>query len=92
MAPEGAPIALGDFRQKSGKIVTAFALRGDFDVARLRSNTFSMEWPLKSGVTAEFPEADRAGWFTLTEAAEKIVPGQRPILDALAERLRAHSL
>jgi predicted NUDIX family NTP pyrophosphohydrolase len=87
MAPAGEPVALGDFPYRSGKIVTVFALRGDFDVAGLRSNTFSMEWPRKSGRTAAFPEVDRAGWFTLVEAEAKLVTGQRPILAALAKRL-----
>jgi predicted NUDIX family NTP pyrophosphohydrolase len=85
---EGEPVALGDFRQKGGKIVTAFALLGDFNTDGLRSNKFRMEWPPKSGRTTEFPEIDRAGWFPLAEAAVKIVVGQRRILDALAERLR----
>ncbi len=87
-APADA-VPLGDFRQASGKIVTAFAVEGDFDLAGFRSNRFTMEWPPKSGRMAEFPEADRAGWFSLAEAAEKIVKGQRPILATLAQRLAA---
>jgi len=83
----GEALPLGDFRQPSGKVVTAFVVAGDFDLAGFRCNTFAMEWPPKSGQTAEFPEADRAGWFTLAEAAEKIVSGQRPILAALAAHL-----
>jgi predicted NUDIX family NTP pyrophosphohydrolase len=86
-APAGEPVALGDFAYRSGKIITAFALRGDFDLATLRSNAFNMEWPPKSGRTAAFPEVDRAGWFALAEAEGKLVTGQRPILAALAERL-----
>ena len=78
---------LSDFRQPGGKVVTAFAAEGDFDLADFRSNMFAMEWPPKSGRAAEFPEADRAGWFDLTLAAEKIISGQRPILDALAALL-----
>jgi predicted NUDIX family NTP pyrophosphohydrolase len=74
---------LGDFRQPGGKIVTAFAVAGDFDLAAFRSNTFTMEWPPKSGLTAEFPEADRAAWVPLAEARAKLVPGQVPIVDAL---------
>ena len=76
---------LGEVRQKAGKAVTAFAGRGDFDPATLNSNRFEMEWPPKSGRTASFPEVDRAGWFGLAEAAEKILGGQRPRLDRLGE-------
>ena len=79
--PEGEPIPLGDFKPTS-KILTVFALEGDFDLANFRSNAFSMEWPPKSGRTAEFPETDRAGWFTLAEAQKKILRGQLPILAA----------
>ncbi len=82
-APEGRPELLGEQRQNSGKIVTAFALEGDFDIAGLRSNLFEMEWPPRSGRIQSFPEVDRAGWFTLPDAANRIVPGQRPFLDAL---------
>jgi predicted NUDIX family NTP pyrophosphohydrolase len=76
---------LGEVRQKAGKAVTAFAGRGDFDPATLASNRFEMEWPPKSGRTASFPEVDRAGWFGLAEAAEKIIEGQRTLLDRLGE-------
>lgn len=82
-----ALVPLGDFRQPGGKIVTAFAAEGDIDPTGMRSNTFSMEWPPRSGRTAEFPEVDRAGWFDPATAAVKIVKGQRPILDALLARL-----
>jgi predicted NUDIX family NTP pyrophosphohydrolase len=74
-------VALGDVKQKSGKIVTAFALQGDFDVAQLASNTFEIEWPPKSGKRQTFPEADRAAWFTLDQAREKILPGQLELLE-----------
>lgn len=89
----GAPAAaedflpLGAFRQPGGKIVEAFAGEGDFDVAALRSNTFTLQWPPKSGKTAEFPEIDRAEWFSLDEAGRKILAGQRPMLDALQRHL-----
>jgi predicted NUDIX family NTP pyrophosphohydrolase len=63
-------------------------VRADFDPARLRSNTFSMEWPPKSGQLREFPEVDRAAWFALDEARAKIQPGQRPLLDQLNQLLR----
>ena len=82
-AIDGPLRLLGAFRQPSGKIVTAFACRGDFDPATLASNTFTLEWPPRSGRTAEFPEADRAAWFTAEDALTKIVRGQRPIIAAL---------
>jgi predicted NUDIX family NTP pyrophosphohydrolase len=74
-------VSLGDVKQKGGKIVTAFALQGDFDVAQLASNTFEIEWPPKSGKRQTFPEADRAAWFTLDGAREKILPGQLELLE-----------
>jgi predicted NUDIX family NTP pyrophosphohydrolase len=85
---DGDFIALTPVRQWSGKIVHAWAVRADFDPARLRSNTFTMEWPPKSGQLREFPEVDRAAWFTLDEARAKIQPGQLPLLDRLAELLQ----
>ena len=80
---EGRLKPLGEVRQKAGKAVTAFAAEGDFDPATLRSNSFEMEWPPKSGRRASFPEIDRAGWFSLVEAREKMIEGQRPLLDRL---------
>lgn len=85
--PRGPFVSIGTVTQKGGKRVVAWAFRGDFDPARLRSNTFSMEWPPKSGRSREFPEADRAGWFSLPEARRKILPGQAPFLDALTPAL-----
>ncbi len=79
--------ALGEFRQSGNKVLTAFAAEGDFDTAGFRSNSFTMEWPPKSGRMAEFPEADRAEWFGLEQATEKITAGQRPVLEALAALL-----
>ena len=84
--PAGEAVALGAFRQGSGKIVQAWALEGDFDPARLKSNTFTMQWPPRSGRTLQVPEVDRAGWFTPEEAMRKLLKGQRPILVALIER------
>jgi predicted NUDIX family NTP pyrophosphohydrolase len=72
---------LGEIRQKGGKVVTAFAVEGDFDAGSLNSNVFEMEWPPRSGRTASFPEVDRAGWFGLPEAREKILAGQQALLD-----------
>src|SRR5262245_24615092 len=68
---------LGEITQKAGKAVTAFAVEGDFDATTLESNSFEMEWPPKSGRKASFPEVDRAGWFGLDEAREKMIEGQR---------------
>jgi predicted NUDIX family NTP pyrophosphohydrolase len=86
-AMKGPPIALGSFRQPSGKIIEAWAVEGTFDPESLRSNTFTMEWPPRSGRMAEFPEVDRAQWLTLEAAAVKIIKGQRPILEALRQRI-----
>jgi predicted NUDIX family NTP pyrophosphohydrolase len=81
--PEGELLPLGEIRQRGGKIVLAFALQGDFDVSALRSNTFEIEWPPRSGRMQVFPEVDRAGWFDLPTAREKIIDGQRPFLERL---------
>ena len=80
---DGELLPLGEIRQKAGKTVTAFVAEGDFDPASLASNRFEMEWPPKSGRVAAFPEIDRAGWFALDQAREKIIEGQRPLLDRL---------
>jgi predicted NUDIX family NTP pyrophosphohydrolase len=79
----GETIALGDFKQPGGKIVTAFAVEGDFDLAGFLSTNFTMEWPPRSGRQAEFPEADRVGWFEIEEARRKVLKGQAAMLDAL---------
>lgn len=89
-APELDPeqlIELGSIRQRAGKIVEAWAAEGEFDPARLDSNTFSMEWPPRSGSQQEFPEVDRAEWFDLRTARKKILPAQAAFLDRLLERL-----
>jgi predicted NUDIX family NTP pyrophosphohydrolase len=85
--PEGEFIPLGDFRQPGGKTVSVWAIEGALDLKYFKSNTFAMEWPPKSGRMQTFPEADRAGWFTLDEARQKILKGQRPMLDVLRDRL-----
>jgi predicted NUDIX family NTP pyrophosphohydrolase len=82
-APVGAPIELGIFRQPGGKLIHAFAVEGEFDLSGFKSNSFSMEWPPRSGRMAEFPEADRAGWFGPEDAHVKLGKGQRPILATL---------
>lgn len=82
-------LALGPVRQPGGKLVYAWAVRADLDAAAIKSNMFSMEWPPNSGRRDEYPEVDRAGWFTLDEAAAKILRGQRGLLEQLATRLTA---
>jgi predicted NUDIX family NTP pyrophosphohydrolase len=83
-----SPAFLGELRQPSGKRVRAWALPGDLDVGTVRSNAFTMEWPPRSGVTREFPEVDRAGWFGLEAARQKLVPGQVPFIDRLSALLQ----
>lgn len=78
---------LGEFRQPSGKIIFAWAIEGDFDVTKLESNTFTMEWPPKSGKQQEFPEVDRAEWYGPNIARQKILKGQIPIVDILLDKL-----
>jgi predicted NUDIX family NTP pyrophosphohydrolase len=85
---EGAIVPLGRIRQKGGKYVEAFALEGDLDADAIRSNAFTLEWPLRSGRMQSFPEIDRAAWLSLIEAREKILPSQAPILDLLEAALR----
>jgi predicted NUDIX family NTP pyrophosphohydrolase len=87
LRPAGTFIALGTFKQPGGKQVSAWAIEGEFDLARFKSNTFAMEWPPRSGRMKEFPEADRAGWFGPQEALVKILKGQRPIVETLFDRL-----
>jgi predicted NUDIX family NTP pyrophosphohydrolase len=78
---------LGEAVQPSRKRVIAFAAEGDLDIAAIRSNSFEVEWPPKSGRKQSFPEVDRAGWFTLDEAREKMLAGQRVFLDRLCALL-----
>jgi predicted NUDIX family NTP pyrophosphohydrolase len=85
--PDGDLIDLGSVKQSSGKIVTAWALRGDIDPAQVVPGTFRMEWPKGSGVQREYPEIDRVGWFALPTAGEKLVTAQREFLNRLAEHL-----
>ena len=87
--PAGPLRPLARIRQRGGKWVEAFALEGDFDVATLHSNTFAMEWPPRSGRTAEFPEVDRAAWFAPADARRRILASQLPLLDALQALLAA---
>lgn len=88
-APDVEYAQLGVFRQPSGKVVTVFAAESAFDVEKIASNTFELEWPKGSGVMKSFPEVDDARWVGLTEARVKLVRGQVPVLDALVGVLRA---
>ena len=81
--PEGIFRELTPVRQRSGKIVHAWAVEGDCDPTALRSNTFTLEWPPRSGRMKEIPEVDRGGWFAVDLAKEKILEGQRGLLDEL---------
>jgi predicted NUDIX family NTP pyrophosphohydrolase len=85
--PEGDFIALRPVRQRSGKIVRAFAIEGDLDPKTITSNTFVVEWPPRSGKQRAFPEIDRAGWFPLEAAKDKLVPGQVGLVEELASLL-----
>lgn len=86
-SPDGDFVALSPVKQKGGKTVHAWAVAGDLDPAAIRSNTFEMEWPPRSGKRRAFPEVDRAGWFSLDEARERILKAQAPLLDELARLL-----
>jgi predicted NUDIX family NTP pyrophosphohydrolase len=87
LAPTMPLAALGEVRQRGGKIVTAFAAEFDIDARSIRSNTFEIEWPPRSGRRQSFPEVDRAEWFRLEQAQQKINQGQRPLLERLAQLL-----
>jgi len=78
---------LGVHRQSGGKLVYAFAAEADFDAAAVSSNIFDLEYPPRTGRFVTIPEIDRAAWFTLSEAADKIMKGQRPFLERLAARI-----
>jgi predicted NUDIX family NTP pyrophosphohydrolase len=80
-------IDLGSVRQRSGKVVEAWAAEGEFDPAELSSNTFALEWPPRSGAEREFPEVDRAEWFEPAEARRKILPAQAELIERLLEHL-----
>ncbi|HLY35841.1 MAG TPA: NUDIX domain-containing protein [Candidatus Limnocylindria bacterium] len=86
LSPEGPVVDLGEIRQKSGKVVRAFALEGDLDAETITSNTCEVEWPPRSGRRIEIPEVDRADWFGLEEAGERLNPAQVELLRRLEER------
>ena len=85
--PSGDFLPLGESVQPGRKIVTAWAVEGDFDVGALKSNLFEMEWPPKSGRKTSFPEVDRAEWFSIEDARKKILRGQGAFLDRLLSAL-----
>lgn len=82
-APHPPFTSLGSVRQAGGKTVHAWAARGEFDIDRLSSNTFELEWPPRSGTMQRFPEVDRAGWFEIDSARRKLLPAQRAFIDRL---------
>lgn len=85
--PGGDPLPLGEVRQRSGKVVTVWAVEGDLDPAAVVPGTFELEWPPRSGRRQSFPEVDRVEWCDLDTARGRLVAGQRPFLDRLLERL-----
>jgi predicted NUDIX family NTP pyrophosphohydrolase len=85
--PAADLVPLGELRVTSGKVLTVWAVEGDLDAGACRSNTFTIEWPPRSGRMQEFPEIDRAAWFGLDEARTKLVKGQVPFLDRLLEQV-----
>jgi predicted NUDIX family NTP pyrophosphohydrolase len=87
--PHGDFLPLGEARQPGGKVVQAWAIEGDWDPALIRSNTFEMEWPPRSGRRRTFPEIDRAAWFGIADARRKILKGQTVFVDRLLESAMA---
>ena len=88
LVPGGPYTPLTPVRQRGGKLVQAWAFEGDCDAESLKSTTFSLEWPPGSGRRRDFPEVDRAGWFSLEEGRRKILPAQADLLDELAVKMR----
>jgi predicted NUDIX family NTP pyrophosphohydrolase len=91
MTVHGEFVPLTPIRQRGGKTVHAWLVAGDFDEADVKSNSFSIEWPPRSGKMQEFPEIDRAGWFTWEVARQKILESQRPLLDEAEARVEGNS-
>jgi predicted NUDIX family NTP pyrophosphohydrolase len=89
--PDGEPVALGEVRQRSGKVVVAWALPGNLDVSTITSNTCTIVWPPRSGREIEIPEVDRAEYFTAEVAREKLNPAQVAFVDRLESALSARS-
>jgi predicted NUDIX family NTP pyrophosphohydrolase len=90
-APAGEPLELGTVKNKGGKLIYAWALRGDLDLAAFRSNTFLLEWPPRSGKQREFPEVDRAQYFGVERARLKMHPAELPLVERLLELLGERS-
>jgi predicted NUDIX family NTP pyrophosphohydrolase len=88
---QGETVPLMPVRQPSGKVISIWAVQGDIDATSIRSTSFSMEWPPKSGNVQEFPEVDRAEWFDIPTAHRKILPGQRPFLTQLEQMVKNES-
>jgi predicted NUDIX family NTP pyrophosphohydrolase len=86
--PEGEPLELGTVKNKGGKLIYCWALTGDLDLAGFHSNTFSLEWPPRSGKQREFPEVDRATYFGVEQATQKMHPAELPLLERLLVALR----
>jgi len=86
LTADGPLIELAPARQKSGKVVHAFALQADLDLSRFSSNKFEMEWPPRSGQRQRFPEIDRIAYFDLATARRKILPGQRAFIEEVVDR------
>jgi predicted NUDIX family NTP pyrophosphohydrolase len=86
-APEGSATPLGELKQPGGKVISVWCVQGDFDPAGVRSNTFTLEWPPRSGTFRDFPEIDRAAWFDAESARQKLVRGQVPFVDRLLEAI-----
>jgi predicted NUDIX family NTP pyrophosphohydrolase len=89
--PNAEPLELGTVKNKSGKLIYAWALEGDFDLAAFKSNTFTLEWPPRSGQMREFPEIDRAVFFSLPDAQPKLHQAELPLLERLRALLAASS-
>ncbi len=87
LEPADTFVELAEVKQPSGKRVKAWAFEGTCDASTLRSNTFEIEWPPRSGTTAQFPEMDRFAWFGIAEARRKVVKGQIALLDELCRAL-----
>jgi predicted NUDIX family NTP pyrophosphohydrolase len=88
---KGDLIPLSPIKQPGGKFITAWAFMGNCDATSIKSNTFTMEWPPRSGQKTEFPEVDRGGWFMIDTARKKIVKGQVGFIDELCNLLKNHS-
>ncbi len=89
--PDGPFLELTPIQQRGGKVVAAWAFQGDCDPSQIRSNSFAMEWPPRSGQMREFPEIDRAAFFDPEEARRKINPAQAPLIEELSRKLASRS-